>query len=241
MTKSKRIAAANRFCHYIHRSNELHAEYLDDAKLLNNYERFTNWQMEYLLPFFADLHNQEGYAQAVEFTMSDLAGVGIGARDRDLERVAPAITKLLPLSALETIANAAAMNARVLEINTAICRCMLVDDQLPAEIGEHEYFEACRAASSLEECLELAHLITSLGHTLKSLVKIPLIGMTLRAMRAPARAAGFEALQDFLESGYSTFRQIPDIDYFLKEIEDRMILVFEKSYTSPLPKYLPRR
>lgn len=234
MSDSKRKIAAERYCQYIHRSNELHVEYLDDAQLLKNYERFTNWQLEYLLPFFSELHIQDGYADAVEFTMSELAGVGISKRDRDLERAAPAITKLLPLGALETIANAAATNARVLEINIAICRCLLSDDELPAEFTEQEYFVACREASSLDECLELVHVITGLGHTLKSLVRIPMIGMTLRAMRAPAHAAGFGALQEFLENGYYTFRQMPDIEYFLTEIERRMIEVFEKSYTAAL-------
>jgi hypothetical protein len=58
--------------------------------------------------------------------------------------------------------------------------------------------------------------------------------LTLRAMRGPAHAAGFGALQEFLETGYSTFRLIPDIDHFLGEIEARMIGVFERIYTAPL-------
>jgi len=39
-----------------------------------------------LLPFFADLHEQPGYAEAIDITMKDIAGVGISSRDRDLER-----------------------------------------------------------------------------------------------------------------------------------------------------------
>ena len=236
MVSSKRKAAADRFCQHIHRSNELHAEYLDDPRFLKSYERFTNWQFEYLLPFFRELHEQDGYADAVSFTMSDLAGVGISDRDRDLERAAPAIAKLLPPGALQTIADAAATNARVLEINIAICRSLLVDDELPQKFSELEYFTACRKTSTLEECLELVHLITALGRTLKSLIKTPVIGVTLRAMRGPAHATGFGALQEFLENGYYTFRQIPDIDYFLQEIENRMVHVFERSYTTPLDK-----
>lgn len=234
MTRSQRKAAAIRFRRHIRRSNELHVEYLEDAQLLKNYDRFANWQLEYLLPFFSDLYTREGYADAIDFTMSDLAGIGISNRDRDLERAAPAITAMLPLHALETIATAAEMNARVLTVNIAICRSLLVDNDLPARITETDYCIACRKASSLEECVELVHLITALGRTLKSLVAIPVIGMTLRVMRAPAHAAGFGSLQEFLEKGYSTFKQIPDIDHFLSEIEHRMIGVFERIYTAPL-------
>lgn len=234
MSASRRKAAATRFRQHIRRSNDLHREYLDDTHLLNSYDRFANWQLEYLLPFFSDLHTKEGYAEAIDFTMSDLAGVSISERDRDLERAAPAITKLLPLGGLATIASAAEMNARVLKINIAICRCLLVGEDLPERITESDYCVACRKASSLDECVELVHLVTGLGKTLKSLVKVPMIGITLRTMRAPAHAAGFGALQEFLEKGYRTFRQIPDTDDFLAEIETRMVSVFERIYTAPL-------
>ncbi|MDH3612862.1 MAG: hypothetical protein OEU90_06095 [Gammaproteobacteria bacterium] len=209
---------------------------MDDAHLRKSYERFTNWQLDYLLPLFGDLYAQTGYAEAIDFTMSDLAGIGISNRDHDLERAAPAITTLLPLGALVTIASAAEMNARVLEINIAICRCLLVGNELPAQITEYEYCVACRKASSLGKCVQLVHLITGLGKTLRSLVEIPMIGITLRAMRAPAHAAGFGALQEFLEKGFRTFRQIPDIDHFLAEIENRMIEIFERIYTAPLDR-----
>ena len=234
MSLSEKKAAANHFRRQIRRSNELHVEYMDDAHLRENYERFTNWQLDYLLPLFGDLYAQNGYAEAIDFTMSDLAGVGIGNRDRDLERAAPAITTMLPLGALSAIASAAEMNARVLEINIAICRCLLVGNDLPAQIKEYEYCVACRKASSLGECVKLVHLITGLGKTLRSLVEIPMIGISLRAMRVPAHAAGFGALQEFLEKGFRTFRQIPDIDHFLAEIETRMIEIFERIYTAPL-------
>lgn len=234
MPVSNRKAAATRFRQHIRRSNELHTEYLENAQLLKNYERFANWQLEYMLPFFGDLYARDGYAEAIDFTMSDLAGIGISSRDRDLERAAPAITTILPLPALTTIATAADMNARVLKINLAICRCLLVGNDLPARITETEYCRACREASSLDEVVDLVHLITGLGRTLRSLVNVPMIGITLRAMRAPAHAAGFGALQEFLEKGYRTFRQIPDVERFLGEIEARMIEVFERIYTAPL-------
>ena len=234
MSVSKRKVAALHFRQNIRRSNELHAEYLGNPNLLKNYDRFANWQFDYLLPLFSDMYDRPGYAEAIDFTMSDLAGIGISNRDRDLERAATAITNMLPLKALTTISVAAEMNARILKVNIGICRSLLVNDELPERITEYAYCVACRDASSLEECLELVHLVTELGRTLKSLIHIPMIGITLRAMRMPAHAAGFGALQEFLENGYGTFRQIPDIEHFLSEIELRMTDIFEKIYTTPL-------
>ncbi len=234
MSNNDRKAAARQFRDSIRRSNELHVQYLGNAQLLKNYDRFANWQLEYLMPFFSDLHDREGYAEAIDFTMSDLAGIGISSRDRDLERAAPAITSILPLGALQTIARAAETNARILEVNISICRSLLVNNELPDEITVHQYCLACREASSMEECMELVYRVTELGRTLKSLVNIPMIGITLKAMRLPARAAGFGDLQTFLEDGYRIFRQIPDIEHFLSQIESRTEMIFQTIYTAPL-------
>ncbi len=234
---SARRAAAQKFRDNIRRSNEFHAAYLKNSNFLISYDRFANWQLSYLLPFFDDLHAQDGYREALDFTMSDLAGVGISGRDRDLERAAPAITRMLPTKALVTIAAAAEMNARVLALNTAICRSLMVGDALPAEIAVRDYVLACRDASNVDECVELVHLIVDLGRTLSTLIEVPLIGMTLRAMRGPAHATGFGALQEFLETGYTTFRNIPDIDFFLETIDTRMVAVFKDIFRQPLDQF----
>lgn len=232
MARSSRKQAADTFRGAIARSNELHSLYLDDPQLFESYDRFTRWQLDYMLPFFSDLLEPEGYADAVDFIVSDLAGVGISARDRDIERAAPVIVRSLPAHPLATAAAAVELNARVLEINLGICRALLVDGKLPPTIGEDEYFTACHAVSSYEECMELVHLAVELGETLQRLVRVPLIGGLLRTMRKPAHAAGFGALQVFLETGYLTFRRISGIDRFLELLQLRLDQVFECIYHS---------
>jgi len=234
MTRSARQAAAANFRKYMRRSNEMHRTYLDEPGAPEQYDRFTEWQMAYLLTFFDDLHQRPGYREAIDFTMSDLAGVRVSGRDHDLERAAPVITRMLPGRALETLAAAAKLNARVLEVNLGIFRQLQVDGELPSEISERAYCVACRKASTLDECLGLVHLAVRLGGTLKTLIKVPLLGGMLRTMRGPAHAAGFGALQEFLESGYTNFKAIPDIDHFLGEIDTRMTDAFEMIYTKPL-------
>ena len=80
-------------------------------------------------------------------------------------------------------------------------------------------------------------LAIQLGRTLKTLVRIPLLGGMLRAMHGPARAAGFGALHEFLDNGYTYFKAIPDIEHFLDEIDTRMSQVFEAIYTWPLAEF----
>jgi len=236
MARSDRKSAAARFRRAIARSNELHSEYLGDRDFFDAYDHFTRWQLDYMLPFFSDLLEPEGYAEAVDFIVSDLAGVGVSERDRDIERATPVIVRSLPAHPLETAAAAVELNARALEINLGICRGLLADGDLPPAIAERDYFIACRKVSSYDECVDLVHLAADLGETLKRLVRVPLIGGLLRTMRAPAHAAGFGALQEFLETGYVTFRRISDIDHFLELFRMRMSQVFERIYDSPIPE-----
>lgn len=233
MTGNRKHSAAL-FRRAIERSNELHAEYLADDDLYASYDRFTSWQFDYMLPFFDDLLEPEGYADAIDFIVSDLAGVGIAERDRDIERATPVIVRSLPSHALELAASAAELNAGALEINLAICRELLEDGELPATISEAAYCRACRKASSYEECMDLVRLAVALGDGLRTLVHVPLIGMLLRTMRAPAHVAGFGALQEFLETGYLTFRRISDIEHFLELLHTRMDQVFERIYRLPI-------
>lgn len=239
MARSERKLAAAKFRGAIARSNELHGEYLDDASLLESYDQFTRWQLDYMLAFFSDLIETHDYTDAVDFIISDLAGVGVSERDRDIERAGGVIANTLPLHPLDTAAAALELNATALEINLAIWRRLQVDGRLPQHITEVDYVQACRAASSYDECMRLVRLAGELGQTLKSLVRVPLLGGLLRTMRAPANAAGFSALQGFLETGFNTFRQIPDIDLFLEQLVGRLDEIFQRIYQAPIDEIRP--
>ena len=234
MARSNRKLAGERFRLAIARSNALHAEYLDDPVLYHAYDRFTRWQLGYLLPFFSDLLDEEGHAEAVDFIVSDLAGVGVADRDREIERAAPVVVATLPLHPMETAAAAVELNASSLQINLGICRALLVEGSLPRVISERAYCLACRKVSSYEECMGLVALAVELGDTLKTLVRIPFISALLRTMRRPAHAAGFGALQEFLETGFVTFHRIADIDRFLTLLNERMDRVFDHIYHAPI-------
>jgi hypothetical protein len=230
------MSAANKLRNYSERSNALHKEYRDDDALLDRYERFVAWQLDYMLPFYEDLRRSDDYTAAVDFVVSDLTGVGISQRDHDIARVVPIMSRMLPDKAVRTMASAMQLNAEVLRINLAICRELYESRSVDASISEADYCSACRQASQLDECLELVQLTGEIGCSLDHVIRIPMIGPTLRAMRKPAHLAGFGALQEFLEKGYRTFVALEDVDQFLDEITVRMTEVFTRIFTEPLER-----
>jgi hypothetical protein len=226
--------AAERLRRYTERSNAAHRGYLGDAALLASYEAFLDWQIAYMSSFFDDLRISDDYSAAIEFFISDLTGIGISRRDEDLARVVPVMVKMLPETGLSTLSSAMEVNARVLEINIAICRELDREPAHFATLSEHDYCIACRRCSDFDEAMQLVGVLRDLGERLDHLIHVPLMGTTLHAMRWPARLAGFGSLQDFLETGYDRFHEIEDVDRFLTVLGQRMREVFEHIYLEPL-------
>ncbi len=224
---------ADKLRYFTNRSNQLHQRYLADPYLLSRYERFVQWQVSYMLPFYRELGQNHDTRTAIDFVVSDLAGIGISARDHDIQRVVPAMIRILPASALRTIATGMELNARILEINLSICEAY--DKHKTGDLfTEAEYCRAAREATSIEDCMELVTLTKQLGHDLDRIMQIPLIGVSLRAMRKPASLAGFASLQLFLETGYSAFHKLKNVDAFLDATESNMRKMFEHIYHIPL-------
>ena len=225
------MSAAAQLRKYTDRSNATHQEYLGDPEVLQRYERFVTWQLEYMLPFYEDLRTTADRAAAVDFVVSDLTGINISERDQELAKVVPVMSRMLPAKALDVVAKATQLNARVLGINLSICHELYADISIDTTITEAMYCSACRRASHLEECLELVHLTAEIGRSLDDVIRIPMMGLMLRAMRTPARLAGFGVLQVFLETGYKTFNALEDIDRFLDDMTVRMTEVFTRVFT----------
>lgn len=226
--------AAARLRRYTLRSNQLHHRYLSNPDLLERYERFVDWQLAYMLPFYDNLRQSEDTRAAIDFIVTDLAGIKISARDQEIQRVVPTMIRMLPGKALGMLAAAMEQNARILEINLTICDTYYSQHGDAIAFTEKNYCTAARKAVTLTECLDLVKLTRALGHELDRTIRIPLLGVTLMTMRLPARLAGFGTLQAFLEKGYSTFRKLEDVDQFLDVAEKLMQQLFERIYKKPL-------
>ena len=73
-------------------------------------------------------------------------------------------------------------------------------------------------------------LIQQLGLDLARLVNKPLVTALVRLLRGPAHAAGFGALQEFLETGLFAFRELEDPAFFIDTIYQREWLTMQKLF-----------
>jgi len=140
-------------------------------------------------------------------------------------RVLPMMIKMLPAAALETIRDALAFEALSERLDADIARRL---GSRPLDLAS--YAAAFRACGQRERREQQVRCVTQIGSALDRTTRWPLIGTTLKLMRVPARAAGLEKLQRFLESGYAAFSQMRGADEFLATIAKRESDIVERLF-----------
>jgi len=180
-------------------------------------DELKHWQMRRLAGSYADVSSVPRYRAATAFFLDDLYGPkDFSRRDQEMVRILPAMTRILPASAVETAALAIELEALSEDLDQRLARA------LPAgPIDEAGYAQAYRAASTRAERERQVELLAEVGQRLDALVRKPLVFRTLKLMRTPARVAGLEDLQEFLERGFQAFRLMDGADEFLALVRAR--------------------
>lgn len=190
------------------------------------------WQAARLERTHADLLASPRYQAATRFFLDELYGSkDFSQRDAELARVIPTLVKVLPQSALITIADAVELDALSERLDLSMVRALQADPELLQQpIDEQAYARAYRASSLPADRERQIELVDHVGHTLDGLVRHPLIGLLLKSMSRPAHLAGLGAMQDFLSAGFAVFKEMRGADAFLKMLVDRETQLMHRLY-----------
>jgi hypothetical protein len=88
-------------------------------------------------------------------------------------------------------------------------------------VTQESYAAAYRAVGRPEARRRQIELVLTIATDLERVVRHAWVGLALRAARVPAHAAGFGALQDFLERGFAAFHRMKDAGRMLSAIRER--------------------
>ena len=228
--------AASELVRQLERARVLHEARAASPDLSARLDRLAAWQSRRLNATYADLALQPRYAPAIEFFRSDLYGPGdYSRRDADLARVVPVMTRVLPQGLIATVARAMELSVLSIELD----RRMIEKLDPDAAISVAAYCDAFRALANRDVRLRQIALIVQVGGALDRYVAKPMLRSALAAMRAPARAAGFGALQTFLERGAAAFRRMHGAGEFLATVEAREIELVDAIFAgdrAPVPE-----
>ena len=178
------------------------------------------FQHQRLARSFTDLLADARMRPAAEFFLSDLyADRDFSVRDRDVARIAPLLSRLLPLSLLQALGEAIELATLSHALDLRMAQVLHEQGVAPEALDEQAYARAYRSAGCRRLRGHQIDLVLQVGPTLDRAVHTMGVARLLRMSRMPARAAGVMELQAFLERGFDAFRQLDGAADFLARIE----------------------
>lgn len=166
---------------------------------------------------YADLLKQSRYAAATRFFLEDLYGPGdFTRRDDEFVRIVPALVRIFKREIVGTVRDLAQLHALSEVLDSAMAEKLGV-----AALDGQRYGELWREIGRPEQREQQIRLMLGVGASLDGYTRSAFLRTTLRLMRGPAHAAGLGELQEFLERGFDTFRQMRGADEFLQIIASR--------------------
>ena len=175
------------------------------------------YQQQRFARSYADLLASPRYAAAARFFLDELYGPrDFSQRDAQFARVVPGLVRLFPRDIVDTVEVLARLHA-VSETLDSIMATHLLD----TPVNARSYVRAWQLTGQpAQRDLQIACTLR-VGRDLDRLTRKPLLRSSLHLMRAPARAAGLPALQQFLEVGFDTFKAMGGAAEFLGTVEAR--------------------
>jgi hypothetical protein len=165
----------------------------------------------------ADLLAHPRYGRAANFFLTELYGPqDFTGRDAQFARIVPALVRLFPQDIVETVEALAAVHALSERLDSAMGEQL--GEAAPTRAG---YVRAWQATGDRAGRMRQIELVMAIGVALDRHTRSFMLRASLKAMRAPARAAGMATLQAFLEAGFDAFVAMRGAEEFLARIEQR--------------------
>lgn len=169
---------------------------------------------------YADFLNHPKYAPATRFFLDELYGVhDFARRDAQFARIAGALERLFPEAVAQLATDLSETHALTEVLDHQLATQWL---SLDAAFSPSErYIVAWRRTEARPARERQLAVVQHMGLELQRLTRMKTLRLGLRMMRNPARAAGLDALQHFLETGFDAFAALGDARPFLDTIGER--------------------
>lgn len=158
---------------------------------------------------YADLLASPTYRPAAKFFLEELYGEqDYSERDAQFARIAGALQKLFPQQVTATALMLAQLHASTETLDHAMGQAWLEHKNTTTTSDASRYLHAWRSVGQRPEREAQLAGVLAIGQELDRLTRTPGLRLMLKMMRGPAKAAGLNALQRFLEAGFDTFSDL---------------------------------
>lgn len=199
-----------------------------DSSLAERVHALKHYQQQRFCNTYADLLGMPRYAGAARFFLDELYGPeDFSTRDEQFARIVPAMVKLFPAGIVETVQLLASLHALSERLDSEMARV------LPGpRVAAADYVQAWQSTGNPAAREQQVDLMLRIGRALDQYTRKPMWSTTLRMMRGPAKAAGLNDLQTFLESGFEAFKAMRGAEQFLQTIALRERALIERLFSA---------
>ncbi len=206
------------------------------------------FQAQRFVGTYTDLMREPAIRPATQFFLDELySAADFSSRDAQFTRIAGTLQSIFPRPVIGTALTLAQLHAQTETLDHAMGVAWISQDlaqAAPPDIHSTAqdtapyaalYAAAWKQVGQPDARRSQLGKVMELGRDLTRLTRTPGLHTMLRLMQRPARAAGLDALQHFLEAGFTTFgamaRQRSAAERFLNTVQERetqlMALLFE--------------
>lgn len=197
----------------------VHDQQVDPRNRLPALSRLRAWQTRRLERSFRHFLDDARMRPAAVFFLTDLYGDrDFSGRDRDVARVMPLMSRLLPHSLLGAAVDAVELEVLSHAFDLRMAAALAEMPRAGEAIDMDSYARAYREVGAPRLRRRQIELILGVGWTLDAAVKKHGVAKLLRASRTPARLLGLAELQGFLERGFNAFEALGGAKDFLDAI-----------------------
>jgi hypothetical protein len=205
---------------------ELRAARDRDPGLAARVQRIKQYQHQRFERDYAELLASPRYGMAARFFLDDLYGpTDFSARDAQFSRIVPTLARVLPNEVVRTVEQLIELHALSEELDQQMASVIG-----PEPVDDGVYQRAWRQVARRADRERQVRLTLDVGRALDAHTRNPLLGVTLRLMRGPARLAGLAQLQSFLESGFSAFVAMKGAQEFLDTVARNELALIAKLF-----------
>jgi hypothetical protein len=200
--------------------DQLRAERRLDPALSQRVDWVKTFQQQRFEDSYADLLRSPRYAGAARFFLDELYGpADFSHRDAQFARVVPGLVRLFPNDVVATVATLGKLHALSESMDSRMAQALR--DVAVESLDGTAYGEAWRSVGEPDSRQAQIELTLEVGRQLDRFTRSAWLRHSLRLMRGPAKAAGLEQLQRFLEAGFDTFAEMKGAQDFLSTIRAR--------------------
>jgi hypothetical protein len=195
--------------------------------------KLRTWQADRLARTYADLLENPRYRPAAHFFLDDLYGPkDFSERDDEVARILPTMTRLLPVSAVQTLGLAVELDCLSEQLDAALVNALRsgTEANVPLVIDGPRYAAAFRQCANRPDRERQVALVGQIGAALDALARKTLIAKAVEMMRVPAHAAGLGELHEFFERGFLAFRGMRGATEFLGVIDRRERRILDRLF-----------